>query len=414
MTYEPSYDPRGYLPLDARWLPCIQAYNPGEAEAICATYDSGCATIGYDANAAIAQGCVETGYFNSDRWRNSHNAAGIGIYSDGTPDIIWGPKPHGDVETGVHAQLDLLTDYYTDGSEPYGTLAPHGFGGMVLGDTMLSQMDGVWAEDTGYSEAIVGVMNEVIPEDGGEGTGMVTTKDVMRKGFTQYGHEYSGDFDTVNGNHPWAYWCLSFVDSAHRQAGLNPPLYPSAVVAGQSYALTSGMAPFGAACFFGTSYYYPDGHACLSIGEGWMLSTVEDGNGVGLKYIPPETPGFMGWCYYDGVSADITPDPPPVGWYVQPGNPYQQEGEDEIGIGGGFLRKYNAVQAGEDPMTVYGYARARENQATVTEEDGSSQERTVQHFQRGDLIYQPEQPYPWDVVAALSTQTIKDLPAGGA
>src|SRR5215472_6881924 len=129
MTYQPSYDPRGYLPLDARWLPCIRAYNPDEADAICATYDESCAVIGYDSNAAIAQGCVETGYFTSDRWHNSHNAAGIGIYSDGTPDIIWGEPPHGDVETGIHAQLDLLTDYYTDGSEPYGTLAPHGFGG---------------------------------------------------------------------------------------------------------------------------------------------------------------------------------------------------------------------------------------------------------------------------------------------
>jgi len=410
--YQTTYDPRGYLPLDARWLACISEGNPEEAQAICDTYDSGCQVIGYDANAAIAQGCVETAWFTSDRWRNSHNAAGIGIYSDSTADVIWGPMPHGDVETGVHGQLDLLTDYYTDGSEPFGTLSPLGFGGMVLGYSQLQDMDGVWAADEGYSEAITGVMNEVIPETDEGGTGVVTALDVMKMAISQFGHPRSGTYDTLNGDHAWSYWCESYIESTHRNLGLSVTPQPSAIVASQHYDLQPGRAPFGAAMWFGTSFYYPDGHTAFGTGGPYCLGTLTDGTGVGLMEWNETTEGYLGWAYYQGVEP-YTPNPsPPIpNWLVQEGNPYSPDADgQEVGIGGGFLRFYNSVENGLDPMVVLGYAKAREQQATVTDPDGTVNTRTVQSFERGWLVYQPENGYPYDIVMAQETSQIS--PAG--
>ena len=235
---------------------------------------------------------------------------------------------------------------------------------------------------------------------------MVSTADVIRMAFTQYGHPYSGDFDSVNGNHPWAYWCLSFVDSSNRNCGLNVPLYPNAVTAGHNYDLQQGDAPPGAALFMNENFYYPDGHAALSVGGGWAISTVTNGTGIGMMWLPPSTHGMMGWAFYDGVEEVEMPTEPPLSWYVQPDNPYSEVLGKEVGIGGGFLRFYQGIAIGQDPMTVLGYAMDTEQTATVVDEDGSSKERTIQLFQRGTLIYQPETPFPFDVVMALSTQQI--------
>jgi len=400
MTYERSYDPRGYRALDDRWLAYIGVTNPVEAAEICRAYDESCAVIDYDSNAAIAQGCVETARFTSNRWVNAHNAAGIGIYDDGTPDTIWGPLPYGDATTGIQGQCDLLTDYYGDGSEPFGTLAPLGFGGMVLHYDELCDMDGVWAADENYSEAIVSVMNEAMPE-GDEP--VVTAQDVIAQGMTQVGHPRSDGFDSVNGDHPWAYWCLSYVDSCVRQCGLDVPIYPNAVTAGDSRQLTGGEAPPGAAVFLDQNFYWPDGHAALSIGGGWCLSTLTDGTGVGQMFLPPETVGYMGWAMYDGVSPVDVPDPGPPSWYEQPGNP-----NEGVGIGGGMLRYYNTIAQSLDPMVVLGYALANEEQALV---DGT--QRTIQRWERGVTIWQPENEFPWDVVMALTTSVIGPLDGAG-
>jgi hypothetical protein len=164
--YGRDADPRGYRPLDAHWLPALVARNPAEAQAIIAAYASGAQTINYDANLALAQGWVETAGFTSSRWRNAHNAAGIGIYADETPDIIFGrtpDHPHGTIEAGVQAQLALINDYFGDGRDPWGVLTGLGFGfDTPLGKERLDQMDGVWAADTGYSAAIAAVANEVM------------------------------------------------------------------------------------------------------------------------------------------------------------------------------------------------------------------------------------------------------------
>lgn len=159
-AYTRDYDPRHHSCLDSRWEPFIAQHNPEEGDLICACYDQACEAIGYDANAAIAQGCVETAVFTSSRWRNARNAAGIGIYADSTPDVQFGS-----IERGIHAQIELLSDYYGTGMEPWGVLKEFGFGGMRLNKATLRGLDGVWAEDESYSQAIVGYLNQVLGGD---------------------------------------------------------------------------------------------------------------------------------------------------------------------------------------------------------------------------------------------------------
>jgi hypothetical protein len=254
-----------------------------------------------------------------------------------------------------------------------------------------------------------------LPEtpDGGEEIDVVVNASaVVAMAETQVGHAHSGDFDRHNGNHPWPYWCLALVESSHRNLGLHVPAQVSAYRAGLSFDLEQGPPPVGAAVFFNQEFYWPDGHVGISVGGGRLLGTLTDGSGVGYMFWNEHTRGFMGWTYYPGVVADrIEGERAPDRWLVQDNNPYQESQPEVIGIGGGFLRYYNSLSIGAEPLVVLGYAMARETQAFVTDDDGAGQrrERTIQRFQRATLIYQPEQPFPHDVVAALFNQTITDL-----
>jgi hypothetical protein len=243
---------------------------------------------------------------------------------------------------------------------------------------------------------------------------MVNASAVIQMAQTQVGHPYSGTYDALNGNHPWAYWCQSLVEATHRNLGLTVTPQSSAVVAAGAHDLQPGRAPAGAAIWFGTSFYFPDGHTAISMGDGTCIGTLTDGSGIGYRTWNETTTGYLGWAYYDGVVADEdiipTPDPPPASFYVQPDNPYSPDANgNEVGIGGGFMRYYQSVAAGIDPMVVTGFAMANEHDATVTDDDGTARQRTIQRFQRLTLIYQPETPFPYDVVAALATQTIVEV-----
>lgn len=243
---------------------------------------------------------------------------------------------------------------------------------------------------------------------------MPNQNDVLAQAITQFHHPRSGSFDQINGDHPWAYYCLAYTESCNRNTGINVPPQYNAVGAGRSFMLQPGRAPAGAAIFFDEAFYWPDGHAAVALGNGLCLTTLTDGTGVGIRAWNENSIGYMGWCFYPGMTGDPDdfdprpqePDPPPPAWYVQPNNPFLTPDGEECGIGGGFLRFYKSVSLGQEPMTVLGYAMNREEAATVTDPDGTVFERTVQRFQRGTLIYQAENDFPWDVVVAMPTQDI--------
>jgi hypothetical protein len=303
-TYGRDYDPRGYKPLSPRWLPFVRAHNPAEAEVICRAYDDACRLVGYDPNAAIAQGCVETTVFMSQRWRNAHNAAGIGIYSDGTPDKIFGPAPHGDPVVGIRAQVELLSDYYLGGREPWGVLHTMGYGGMDKGFTRLRDMDGVWAADTGYSAAIVRYLADVVGGAVIEQPTFVTGDEVIAAWLPDIGKDTFIDEGVVV---PSYYRCEEAVEVMEERCGLTRLRYPDANTDADAAPLSTIFpAPKGARVFFKGSGWSAYGHVGHSLGDGRTISalqvvTIRDGwQSVAM--------GCVGWRYAPGVGpGDPTP-----------------------------------------------------------------------------------------------------------
>jgi hypothetical protein len=292
-AYTRSSDPRGYRVLDRRWEAFIAQHNPQEADVICAYYDQACEVIGYDANCAIAQGCVETEIFTSPRWKAAHNAAGIGIYADSTPDVQFG-----DVATGVRAQVELLSDYYCGGVEPWGVLKRYGFGGMNLGKTKLSDMDGVWAADTGYSAAIVGYLNQVV---GGTQPAPApptgpTLEDIYRIALT-----YVGATRTDEGSAEFG-MCEQFVEEVVAKGTGKRVRYPTA--AAHDNALHAAGVPFVTGpwkrgmILSWNAPFDPDGHTCVAADFPMVITTHVSGV---IAVIDAEANGWYGAAGYSGA-----------------------------------------------------------------------------------------------------------------
>jgi hypothetical protein len=299
VAYTRDFDPRAYAPLSAAWLPYITTHNPGEAAAICVAYDQACLQIGYDPNCAIAQGCVETEVFTSPRWKASHNAAGIGIYADGTPDVQFDT-----VDRGIKAQAELLSDYYCGGIEPWGVLKQFGFGGMNLHKTKLSDMDGVWAADVNYSKAIVGYLTGVIGTPSPLAP-LVSGVDVVAQAMKDLGRDTFLDEGVII---PSYYRCEEAVEVWEERCGLPRFRYPDAQTDADSGPLFPGFAPIGARVFFKGTGWSVYGHVGISLGDGRTISaltvvSINDG------WQHPDV-GYIGWRYGLGVGSSATPVTP--------------------------------------------------------------------------------------------------------
>jgi len=242
----------------------------------------------------------------------------------------------------------------------------------------------------------------------------VSGTDLIAMFETQIGHPYSGDYDTLNGNHAWAYFCEAGVESTGRQCGLTITPQGSATGAGLIAAvggiLQQSPPEHGGVIVFGPSFYYPWGHTGYwNADRQQLLGTLTDGTGVGYKNWGPWTAGYAGWYALPGSTPGYhgaAPEPlPPAEIRVQD-NPYESDGNAII-IGGGFFRLWQSLAP--DPLVVLGYPMRNEQQAVVRDAGGLEQDRTVQYFERGILLYQAENAYPWDCVVALRSQTITPL-----
>lgn len=156
LFYESSMNPLTSAPAVDDWIAAIRPHNARDAEEIVAAYRRYAPVIRYDANLAIAQAVIETGWFTEDRWTEARNPAGIGIYGDDVAGYHFGT-----IERGVQSHLALLNCYYGNGVDPWGPLTEAGYGGFVKGFVRLDQMNGVWAvPGTYYAQTIVEITIE--------------------------------------------------------------------------------------------------------------------------------------------------------------------------------------------------------------------------------------------------------------
>jgi hypothetical protein len=236
----------------------------------------------------------------------------------------------------------------------------------------------------------------------------VTGTDVVEMARTQIGHYYSGEYDSLNGNHEWPWWCQSYTESTFRNLGLAVTPQNSALSASQAYELQQGRPPAGAAIYF----YSPDGtwssygHTAISLGDGTCVGTVTDNRGVAISVWNELTHGFLGWVHHPEITEHELESAMPYAVRV-PGNPYENAETPEIIVGGGFFRMWLSV--GDDGMMVFGFPTGNEIQAMCTDPGQEPKQRTVQFFERTIMTHIPENDWPWDVVCAPRNQTVSPI-----
>jgi N-acetyl-anhydromuramyl-L-alanine amidase AmpD len=134
----------------------------GPSWAIVGSYQYWCQQYGIDANLALAQACLESAFFTSDRWKNEWNPAGLGITADDTP-----PRPFATYDEGIRAHIEHLCCYvYTADRCPcdHAALADrrHTFHDGLPRVADLIRPNRKWAvPGTTYAAHIVQIANEV-------------------------------------------------------------------------------------------------------------------------------------------------------------------------------------------------------------------------------------------------------------
>ena len=80
MDRDTRLDQRAEIPF-GDWLYAFEEHGISETEAdqILLAYDDACQDAGINRDVAIAQACLETGWFKSARWTKQQNPCGLGI-----------------------------------------------------------------------------------------------------------------------------------------------------------------------------------------------------------------------------------------------------------------------------------------------------------------------------------------------
>jgi hypothetical protein len=213
---------------------------------------------------------------------------------------------------------------------------------------------------------------------------MVTGMDIMNKAAAFIGQPDSNGIDG-NGLHPWSLWCEAFVEMVHEQCGLTRVRYPSALSHARSMNLSPGRAPVGAMVFFGTDFYFPDGHISIATGDGRCLGTVTDGTGVGFRNWNETTTGYLGWAYHAGIVTSVQVQTT----FFADGNPF-----GNIPLKPPFWGRWHQLDQQGLALPIFGWPKATERVVGG---------RRMQEFERGWLATGEGQ-NPWDVVTLLKSE----------
>ena len=155
--------PRGTV---AQWIAALSRHGADDPQTIASAYFVCALAVGLNPDLALAQGCHETGWFQSQRWLTQFNAAGIGI----TDSSVAGPT-FVSIGEGIEAHLAHLCCYvYTAQTCPIeknGWHDPrHNFHDGIDSFSTLERPERRWAyPGDGYLSAILAIANSVVPEE---------------------------------------------------------------------------------------------------------------------------------------------------------------------------------------------------------------------------------------------------------
>ncbi len=137
-------------------------------------------------------------------------------------------------------------------------------------------------------EEVAALANVVVLDDPGIGGNMA----VVRAAAHFFGAQARPD------GIPWAGWCEMYVGNVLDEAGIPRPRYATALLDAIGGPLYRGRAPAGSVVYF-DQRADPNGHVGIALGDGTMLSALE--NGI-VRSAYEIWPSYLGWRPY-GTTA---------------------------------------------------------------------------------------------------------------
>ncbi len=150
-----------------------------------------------------------------------------------------------------------------------------------------SQPTGTPAATPGPEESAA-LANLVLLDDPGTGGNLT----IVRAAARHFGEQVRPD------GVPWVGWCEMYIGNVMDEAGIARARYATALLDAASGPLYRGRAPAGSVVFF-DQRSDPNGHAGIALGDGTMLSALN--NGI-VRSMYENWPSYLGWRPY-GTTA---------------------------------------------------------------------------------------------------------------